>query len=126
MHQGKVRDIYEIDAERMLIVTTDRLSAFDVIMNEPIPEKGQVLTAWQISGLIRFESIIPNHLTHDEVRHPLLSKMRHSVVIKNRAVVVKKLTPIPVEANCSRVCRWEVAGKSTRGINLFVGLHLPG
>lgn len=95
MHQGKVRDIYEIDADRMLIVTTDRLSAFDVIMNEPIPEKGVVLTAMANFWFNKFESIIPNHLTHDD---PLsyVSK-KDSVFIKNRSIVVKKLKPIPVE-----------------------------
>jgi|TARA_B110000196_G_scaffold318231_1_gene333112 phosphoribosylaminoimidazole-succinocarboxamide synthase len=104
IHQGKVRDIYEVDADRMLIVTTDRLSAFDVIMNEPIPEKGRVLTAMANFWFNKFESTIPNHLTHDD---PLsMVSKKDAALIKNRSIVVKKLKPIPIEA----IVRGYVAG----------------
>ena len=122
LHQGKVRDIYEIDAERMLIVTTDRLSAFDVIMNEPIPEKGAVLTAMANFWFNKFESIIPNHLTHDD---PLsfVSK-KDSAVIKNRSIVVKKLKPIPIEV----IIRGYIAGSGWNEYQkkqTICGIELP-
>ena len=122
MHQGKVRDIYEIDADRMLIVTTDRLSAFDVIMNEPIPEKGAVLTAMANFWFNKFESIIPNHLTHDD---PLsfVSK-KDSALIKNRSIVVKKLKPIPIEV----IIRGYIAGSGWNEYQkkqTICGIELP-
>ena len=63
IHQGKVRDIYDIDQNKMLIITTDRLSAFDVIMGEPIPHKGEVLTQMANFWFDHLKNI-PNHLTH--------------------------------------------------------------
>src|SRR4051812_19123895 len=63
IHTGKVRDIYEIDSETMLIVTTDRLSAFDVVMQDPIPEKGRVLNSISDFWFARTSHIVPNHLT---------------------------------------------------------------
>src|ERR1700756_3042769 len=63
IHEGKVRDIYAIDAETMLIVTTDRLSAFDVVLPDPIPDKGYVLTEISNFWFARTRSIVPNHLT---------------------------------------------------------------
>ena len=67
IHQGKVRDIYEVDAHHLLIVTTDRLSAFDVIMREPIPRKGEVLTAVSLFWFERTRHIVPNHLVSTDV-----------------------------------------------------------
>ena len=96
IHQGKVRDIYEISQKKMLIVTTDRISAFDVIMHETIPHKGQVLNQMASFWFKKIEDIVPNHLTHEEVSHFVTKD--EALRIKNRAVVVKKLTPIPIEA----------------------------
>ncbi|UCH53377.1 MAG: phosphoribosylaminoimidazolesuccinocarboxamide synthase, partial [Pseudomonadota bacterium] len=62
-HRGKVRDIYDVDAQHMLIVTTDRLSAFDVVLPDPIPDKGRVLTAMANFWFARTRSILPNQLT---------------------------------------------------------------
>ena len=62
VHSGKVRDIYEIDSEKLLMVTSDRLSAFDVVLNEPIPEKGRVLTAMTKYWLSQLDNLVPNHL----------------------------------------------------------------
>ena len=95
LNQGKVRDIYDVDDENILIVTTDRLSAFDVIMNEPIPFKGEVLTKMANFWFERFSSLVPNHLTH---KNPLdfVSKNESDQVI-NRSIVAKKLKPIPIE-----------------------------
>ena len=96
LHQGKVRDIYDINPEKMLIVTTDRISAFDVIMDETIPYKGQVLNQMAKFWFEKIEDIVPNHLTHEKVSHFVTED--EALRIKNRAVVVKKLTPIPIEA----------------------------
>ena len=96
LHQGKVRDIYDINPEKMLIVTTDRISAFDVIMNETIPYKGQVLNQMAKFWFEKIEDIVPNHLTHEKVSHFVTED--EALRIENRAVVVKKLTPIPIEA----------------------------
>src|SRR5215510_16258695 len=62
LHRGKVRDLYEIDAERMLIIQTDRLSAFDVILPTPIPGKGRVLTAMSNFWFRKLRNVLPNHL----------------------------------------------------------------
>ena len=96
LHQGKVRDIYNISDEKMLIVTTDRLSAFDVIMNEPIPNKGRVLTQMSSFWFKRLNGIVSNHLLDDDPTS-FVSKdeVRH---IQDRSIVVKKLKPIPIEA----------------------------
>ena len=96
LHQGKVRDIYDINPEKMLIVTTDRISAFDVIMNETIPYKGQVLNQMAKFWFEKIEDIVPNHLTHEKVSDFVTKD--EALRIENRAVVVKKLTPIPIEA----------------------------
>jgi phosphoribosylaminoimidazole-succinocarboxamide synthase len=96
LHQGKVRDIYDINPEKMLIVTTDRMSAFDVIMDETIPYKGQVLNQMAKFWFEKIEDIVPNHLTHEKVSHFVTED--EALRIENRAVVVKKLTPIPIEA----------------------------
>lgn len=95
IHQGKVRDIYDIDQNKMLIITTDRLSAFDVIMGEPIPHKGEVLTQMANFWFDHLKNI-PNHLTHENPKdYVLLDEIDQ---VKGRAVVVKKLRPIPIEA----------------------------
>jgi phosphoribosylaminoimidazole-succinocarboxamide synthase len=96
LHQGKVRDIYDINPEKMLIVTTDRISAFDVIMDETIPYKGQVLNQMAKFWFEKIEDIVPNHLTHEKVSHFVTED--EALRIENRAVVVKKLTPIPIES----------------------------
>ena len=95
IHQGKVRDIYDIDQNKMLIITTDRLSAFDVIMGEPIPHKGEVLTQMANFWFDHLKNI-PNHLTHENPEDYVLIDEIDQV--KGRAVVVKKLRPIPIEA----------------------------
>ena len=96
LNQGKVRDIYDINPEKMLIVTTDRISAFDVIMDETISYKGQVLNQMSKFWFEKIEDILPNHLTHEKVSDFVTKD--EALRIENRAVVVKKLTPIPIEA----------------------------
>ena len=95
--RGKVRDIYRVDDDRLLIVATDRLSAFDVILPDPIPGKGVVLTSISNFWFKKLETVVPNHLTGIEPE-AVLSDPRDHAIVKNRAVVVQKLKPLPVEA----------------------------
>ena len=96
LNKGKVRDIYNIDDDKMLIVTSDRLSAFDVIMKEPIPNKGKVLTQMANFWFKKLAHIIPNHLLEDD---PISYVSKDEAVqIKERSIVVKKLLPVPIEA----------------------------
>jgi phosphoribosylaminoimidazole-succinocarboxamide synthase len=95
--RGKVRDIYRVDGERLLIVATDRLSAFDVVLPDPIPGKGIVLTSISNFWFKKLENVVPNHLTGIDPE-AVLADARDHAVVKNRAVVVQKLEPIPIEA----------------------------
>jgi phosphoribosylaminoimidazole-succinocarboxamide synthase len=95
--RGKVRDIYRVDDERLLIVATDRLSAFDVVLPDPIPGKGMVLTSISNFWFKKLERIVPNHLTGIEPEEVLTDPRDHAAV-KKRAVVVQKLKPLPLEA----------------------------
>jgi phosphoribosylaminoimidazole-succinocarboxamide synthase len=95
--RGKVRDIYRVDAERLLIVATDRLSAFDVVLPDPIPGKGIVLTAISNFWFKKLENVVPNHLTGVEP-DAVLSDARDRATVDKRAVVVQKLKPLPIEA----------------------------
>lgn len=94
--KGKVRDIYAIDDEKLLIVTTDRLSAFDVILPDPIPRKGEVLTAVADFWFAKLGHIIPNQLTGIDPESVVAENERDQV--RGRAVVVKRLKPLPIEA----------------------------
>jgi len=96
IHKGKVRDIYAIDDRRMLIVTTDRLSAFDVVLPTPIPGKGQVLTAVADFWFAKLAHIMPNQLTGDAPESVVSPAEKDQVA--GRAVVVKRLKALPVEA----------------------------
>ncbi len=96
LHRGKVRDIYDVDAKRLLIVTTDRLSAFDVIMNEPIPRKGEVLTTVSNFWFEKLRNILPNQLTGDAPESVVAPDEVDQV--RGRAIVVKKLKALPIEA----------------------------
>ena len=96
LHRGKGRDIYDIEATRLLIVTTDRLSAFDVVMNEPIPGKGAVLTAVANFWFDKLQSILPNQLTGDAPESVVAANELDQV--RGRAIVVKKLKALPIEA----------------------------
>ena len=95
--RGKVRDIYDIDEEHMLIVTTDRLSAFDVIMSQPIPGKGEVLTRVANFWFKRTQDMIPNHLSAIPIEDVITDEAIRNQ-LGDRALVAKKLIPLPVEA----------------------------
>jgi phosphoribosylaminoimidazole-succinocarboxamide synthase len=94
---GKVRDIYELDEQHMLIVTTDRLSAFDVILPDPIPGKGRVLTNVSNFWFNKMSHIIPNHLANIPLEQ-VLPDAQERAQVEGRAIVVKLLKPLPVEA----------------------------
>ena len=96
LHKGKVRDIYAVDDQRMLLVTTDRLSAFDVILPTPIPGKGHVLTEVANFWFAKLGKILPNQLTGDDPESVVAADERDQV--RGRSVVVKRLKALPVEA----------------------------
>jgi len=97
LHNGKVRDIYEIDDQHMLIVTTDRISAFDVIMPTAIPGKGSILNDVTQFWLHKLAHIIPNHLS-ELTPEDVLSDKNELAEVANHAMVVKKLKALPIEA----------------------------
>jgi len=121
--RGKVRDIYDIDDQLMLIVTTDRLSAFDVVLPDPIPGKGRVLTAISNFWFAKLTDIIPNHLLNIPLEQVLTEKNEREQV-QGRAIVVKKLKPLPVEA----IVRGYLIGsgwKDYQSTGQVCGLSLP-
>ena len=123
LHQGKVRDIYEVDADHMLIVTTDRLSAFDVVLPDPIPGKGSVLTRISRFWFDRTRHIIPNHLT-DYPLERAVPDADERALIADRSMVVKRLKALPVEA----VVRGYLIGSGWRDYQqtgIVCGLSLP-
>jgi phosphoribosylaminoimidazole-succinocarboxamide synthase len=90
LHTGKVRDIYEVDAGSMLIVTTDRLSAFDVVLPDPIPDKGRVLNSISNFWFARTTHIVPNHLTGRSIDE-VVSDPAERALLADRAVIVQRL-----------------------------------
>jgi phosphoribosylaminoimidazole-succinocarboxamide synthase len=94
--RGKVRDIYAVGEDKLLIVTTDRLSAYDVILPTPVPEKGRVLTELANFWFARLGAIVPNHLTGIDPESVVAPGERAQV--RGRSMVVRKLAPLPVEA----------------------------
>ena len=97
LHRGKVRDLYEVDADHLLIVQTDRLSAFDVILPDPIPGKGEVLTSVSNFWFDKLRHVIPNHLTGIAPESVVKGEAEQAQV-KGRAFVTRKLKPLPIEA----------------------------
>ncbi len=97
LHAGKVRDNYAVDDQNMLIVTTDRLSAFDVVLPDPIPDKGRVLTQISNFWFDKTRHIVPNHLT-DRPLAQLPVSAAELATLQGRAIIVKRLKPLPLEA----------------------------
>ena len=97
LHRGKVRDLYAVDDDKLLVVQTDRLSAFDVILPDPIPGKGEVLTAMSNFWLNKLRHVIPNHLTGIAPESVVKTDAERAQV-RGRAFVAKKLKPLPIEA----------------------------
>jgi len=122
LHRGKVRDLYEIDAERMLIIQTDRLSAFDVILPTPIPGKGQLLTEMSNFWFRKLGHVIPNHLLDVAPESVVAADERGQV--EGRAFVVRRLKALPVEA----IVRGYIAGsgwKDYQKTGMICGIALP-
>jgi phosphoribosylaminoimidazole-succinocarboxamide synthase len=120
--KGKVRDIYAVGADKMLIVTSDRLSAFDVVMSDPIPDKGRVLNEMANFWFERLGHIVPNQLTGIDPESVVVEDERAQV--RGRSVVVKKLKPLPIEA----VVRGYIIGsgwKDYQRSGRICGIELP-
>jgi len=130
VHQGKVRDIYEVDADHLLIVTSDRLSAFDVVLPDPIARKGEVLTRISLFWFGKTRHIVENHLS-DLAVEDVVSDPAERALLAGRAMVVRRLAALPIEA----VVRgyligsgWKdyLANGSVCGIPLPQGLQIAG
>ncbi|MBA3625659.1 MAG: phosphoribosylaminoimidazolesuccinocarboxamide synthase [Methylibium sp.] len=124
--RGKVRDNYAVGADRLLMVASDRLSAFDVVMGEPIPDKGELLTRMALFWFERLGGIVPNHLTGEAPESVVGESERDQ--IRGRSMLVKRLRPLPVEA----VVRGYLAGSgwteyqaggAVCGVKLAAGLR---
>jgi phosphoribosylaminoimidazole-succinocarboxamide synthase len=123
IHQGKVRDIYEVDADHLLIVATDRLSAFDVVLPDPIPCKGEVLTRISLFWFAMTRHIVPNHLSGLQL-HDVIVDADERALLAGRAMVVQKLTALPLEA----VVRGYLIGSGYKDYKLHgsvCGIALP-
>ena len=96
--KGKVRDIYAVDSDHLLIVTTDRMSAFDVVLPNPIPGKGEVLTQLSEFWFEKTQSIVKNHMTDDLDLVDLLDSPDQLDYFSKRSMIVKRLNPLPIEA----------------------------
>jgi phosphoribosylaminoimidazole-succinocarboxamide synthase len=123
INEGKVRDIYEVDAGHMLIVTTDRLSAFDVVLPDPIPDKGRVLNEISNFWFSKTGHIIPNHLTGAPLSG-VVKDPAELAMLEGRAVIVKRLQALPLEA----VVRGYLIGsgwKDYQATGAVCGIALP-
>jgi phosphoribosylaminoimidazole-succinocarboxamide synthase len=121
--RGKVRDIYDL-GDALLIVTTDRISAFDVIMNEGIPDKGYVLTQISAFWFKQMTDIIPNHIISTDVSEFPTECRKYADILEGRSMLVKKAKPLPVEC----IVRGYLAGsgwKEYRETGTVCGLNLP-
>jgi len=122
--RGKVRDIYAVGDDHLLIVTTDRLSAFDVVLPDPIPGKGVVLTAVANFWFDRTRNLVPNHLA-DVPLETLLRDAQEREQVEGRAIVVRKMNALPVEA----IVRGYLIGsgwKDYQATGSVCGIQLPG
>jgi phosphoribosylaminoimidazole-succinocarboxamide synthase len=121
--RGKVRDNYAVGADRILMVASDRLSAFDVVMREPIPGKGRVLTRMAMLWFARLANVVPNHLTGEDPLSVVADEGERAQV-RGRAMLVKRLQPLPIEA----VVRGYLAGsgwKEYQESGAVCGVLLP-
>ena len=124
LSRGKVRDIYDIDEKTQLIVTTDRMSAFDVIMDRPIPYKGVILNQITLFWMDKFKDIIPNHLVESDVDRFPAALAPWKDELEGRAVLVRKAKPLPVEC----IVRGYIAGsgwKDYQKTGTICGYQLP-
>ena len=124
INRGKVRDIYDIDESTLLIVTTDRMSAFDVIMSEPVPYKGVILNQITLFWMKRFAHLVKNHLVESDVDKFPAALAPYRDELEGRAVLVKKAKPLPVEC----IVRGYITGsgwKDYKATGTICGYKLP-
>jgi len=123
LHRGKVRDLYDAGPEHLLIVTTDRLSAFDCVLPNPIPGKGRILNALSRFWFARMEPLVGNHLS-DRPLASVLANREEQDLVADRAMVVRRLKPLPIEA----IVRGYLAGsgwKEYQRTGCLCGIRLP-
>jgi len=123
LHRGKVRDLYQVGEQHLLIVQTDRLSAFDVILDDPIPGKGEVLTSVSNFWFDKLQHVIPNHLSGIDPESVVKTEEERQQV-RGRSFVTKKLTPLPIEA----IVRGYLVGsgwKDYQRTGAVCGIQLP-
>ncbi len=123
LHRGKVRDLYDAGPAHLLVVTTDRLSAFDCVLPDPIPGKGRILNAMSGFWFARTQGIVANHLS-DRPLASVLPDARERALVADRAMVVRRLKPLPIEA----IVRGYLAGsgwKEYRRTGTVCGIALP-
>jgi len=123
LHRGKVRDVYGLPGGRLLMVASDRLSAFDVVLPDPIPGKGEMLCQISNFWFDKTAHLLPNHLTHEPLEVFLPAGVDAALYAK-RSVVTKKLKPVPVEA----IARGYIIGsgwKDYRNTGAICGITLP-
>ena len=123
LHRGKVRDVYGLENQRLLMVASDRLSAFDVVLPDPIPGKGEMLCQISNFWFDKTAHLIPNHLTHESVASVLPAGVDLALYAK-RSIVTKKLKPVPVEA----IARGYIIGsgwKDYQKTGAICGIELP-
>lgn len=121
--RGKVRDIYEADDQHLLIVATDRLSAYDVVMPNPIPGKGEILTSLSNFWFDMMSDLIPNHLTKLKI-NSYINDEKEIKILEKRSIIVKKLKPLPIES----VVRGYLIGSGWRDYKengAICGIKLP-
>ena len=124
LHRGKVRDIYAVGDDKLLVVQTDRLSAFDVVLPDPVPGKGEVLTTVSNFWFNKLSHVIPNHLT-GIAPESVVNTEAERAQVRGRAFVVKKLQPLPIEA----IVRGYLVGsgwKDYQNTGAVCGIKLPG
>lgn len=124
LNRGKVRDIYDIDDSTLLIVTTDRMSAFDVIMNEPVPYKGVILNQITLFWMKKFAHLVKNHLIESDVDKFPAALAPYREELEGRSVLVKKAKPLPVEC----IVRGYITGsgwKDYKATGSVCGYKLP-
>jgi phosphoribosylaminoimidazole-succinocarboxamide synthase len=123
LHRGKVRDIYAVGEDKLLVIQTDRLSAFDVILDDPIPGKGEVLTALSNFWFGKLGHLVPNHMTGIDPES-VVSGEAERAQVRGRAMVVKKLKPLSIEA----IVRGYIIGsgwKDYQQTGRLCGIELP-
>jgi len=124
LHQGKVRDIYAVDDDRLLIVASDRLSAFDVVLPDPIPGKGEMLTRISKFWFSQFSDLVPNHLHDDADLADVLGSADLAAELAPRSMLVRRLQSLPVEA----IVRGYLAGSGWKDYQQsggICGIRLP-